>query len=236
MEAARAARQARLADLRQTKESQAEAEPSAQTSIHPFRRAISNVTSRRSRADRADEDGDGDGLGRKAQEDAMTQLAESSREGQLLRKYRNWDPRTGQARDGAWNTVTGIEDEMRNVQLSTLEQDAVARAADLNLSTLAPRKPNWDLRRHLDKRLKKLEKRDKEARLILIRQRLKAASAAPHGAQQGEGGVHANGSEDAQERLGRLAAMSTLTGLSGSSGLLAESDASDTSSDEDERD
>lgn len=89
---------------------------------------------------------------------------------------------------------------MRNVQITTLEQDRALRSADLDLATLAPRKPNWDLRRHLDKRLKKLEKRDKEARLILIRQRLKAASA-----KSEAGGVE-------------MAAMSALNGLSASSG------------------
>lgn len=67
--------------------------------------------------------------------------------------------------------------ETKNLESLTLEAEAATRGADLQLSSLAPRKPNWDLRQRLDKRLKKLERRDKEARLILIRQRVKSSAA-----------------------------------------------------------
>lgn len=59
------------------------------------------------------------------------------------------------------------------MQSTTIAADDLNRAADLDINILQPRKPNWDLRQHLDRRLKRLERRDREARLILLRQRLK---------------------------------------------------------------
>lgn len=59
-----------------------------------------------------------------------------------------------------------------------------------DLFNIAPKKANWDLRRHMDKRLKKLEKRDKEARLILIRERLKG-SRTKDGTSQQQGSARA---------------------------------------------
>lgn len=97
--------------------------------------------------------------------------------------------------------------ETANLESLTLEADATTRVAELQLSSLAPRKPNWDLRQRLEKRLKKLERRDKEARLILIRQRVKAAGktggkggaeaeVATLGALAGYGGVGSEGESD----------------------------------------
>ena len=92
--------------------------------------------------------------------------------------------------------------ETANLESLTLEADATTRAAELQLSSLAPRKPNWDLRQRLEKRLKKLERRDKEARLILIRQRVKAA-----GKTGGKGGAEAE-----------VATLGALAGYGGSEG------------------
>ncbi|CAH0391917.1 unnamed protein product [Bemisia tabaci] len=44
---------------------------------------------------------------------------------------------------------------------------------ELNLSSLAPRKPDWDLKRDVVKKLEKLEKRTQRAIAELIRDRLK---------------------------------------------------------------
>lgn len=123
MEAEHAARQARLASLRQTK-----GEPSASTSLHPFRKAISNVTTRRQRrqqqrqendddAEEEEEDDEEEARPAAKSEKAMQRLAESTTEGQLLRRFRNWDPRTGEARKGDWTTITGIEEGEHGAQL-----------------------------------------------------------------------------------------------------------------------
>lgn len=42
-------------------------------------------------------------------------------------------------------------------------------AANEDLTNIAPKRPNWDLRRDLDERLKRAERRTKEATLLLIR-------------------------------------------------------------------
>lgn len=42
-----------------------------------------------------------------------------------------------------------------------------------DLHNLAPRKPDWDLKRDVDKKLEKLEKRTQKAIAELIRDRLK---------------------------------------------------------------
>lgn len=121
MEAEHSARQARLAALRQQTKGVSSSAAST-SSLHPFRRAISNVTTRRQRrqaqqqardnADEGDEDeeDDEDAAPVVKSEKAMQRLAESTTEGQLLRRFRNWDPRTGEARRGDWTTVTGIEE------------------------------------------------------------------------------------------------------------------------------
>lgn len=44
---------------------------------------------------------------------------------------------------------------------------------EVNLATLAPRKPDWDLKRDVAKKLEKLEKRTQKAIVELIRDRLK---------------------------------------------------------------
>ena len=44
---------------------------------------------------------------------------------------------------------------------------------DVDLTTLAPRKPDWDLKRDVAKRLEKLEKKTQKAIVELIRERLK---------------------------------------------------------------
>ncbi|XP_046665710.1 coiled-coil domain-containing protein 12 [Homalodisca vitripennis] len=48
---------------------------------------------------------------------------------------------------------------------------------DLDLSNLAPRKPDWDLKRDVAKKLERLEKRTQRAIAELIRERLKSDQA-----------------------------------------------------------
>lgn len=165
MEAAHSARQARLASLRQAKEELASGSTTSSSNsakpIHPFRRAFLLTPSLRKQ---------GDPSTASTTTDAAQDLAASTVEGQLLRRFRNWDPMTGQPRDGLWNTIQGIEDEVKDVQAEALRQDEENRLKELDLKNLAPRKQNWDLRNHWEKRLKKLSRKDKEARLVLIRE------------------------------------------------------------------
>ncbi|KAL1132583.1 hypothetical protein AAG570_010535 [Ranatra chinensis] len=47
---------------------------------------------------------------------------------------------------------------------------------DLDLTSLAPRKPDWDLKRDVTKKLERLEKRTQRAIADLIRERLKSGN------------------------------------------------------------
>lgn len=164
---------------------------SSSSTIHPFRRAfllnsslrtsssarLGGLRAPRESADAsasAGADADAESAPLTAESSAR-RVAESSEEMALLRTFRNWDPMTGQPRRAIWTTATpnaaaGIEEEVKGVQAAVLAEDAQRRKQDLDLFNIAPKRANWDLKRHLDKRLKKLERRDREARLILIRE------------------------------------------------------------------
>ena len=64
------------------------------------------------------------------------------------------------------------------MDISEQVQDSVAKAKeqvleDLDFMNLAPRKPDWDLKRDIAKKLEKLEKRTSRAIGEIIRERLK---------------------------------------------------------------
>ncbi|CDW97962.1 hypothetical protein, partial [Sporisorium scitamineum] len=61
-----------------------------------------------------------------------------------------------------------VEKDVDGLQQQTIAEDERKRQEDLDLNNIAPKRPNWDLKRDLEKRLKKLERRDKEAVIILI--------------------------------------------------------------------
>lgn len=193
MEAYNVSRQARLKNLRETKDQQQDSGASSSSSaaaagssssIHPFRRAFlsSQRTSLRpsrtlkQAADDEEDEGAASAaaaaadLANPSSESSAQRLADSSAEGLLLRRFRNWDPMTGQARDGTWSTVKGIEDEVKGVQEEVLREEEARRVRELDLAGIAPKRVNWDLKRDMLKRLKKVERRDREARLILIRE------------------------------------------------------------------
>ncbi|PWN42965.1 mRNA splicing factor [Ceraceosorus guamensis] len=95
----------------------------------------------------------------------------------LVRSFRNYDRETGGLKKFKYDERPRetVEEEVKGVQEAILAMDELKRKEELDLTNIAPRKPNWDLKRDMEKRLAKLERRDKEARLILIRQRLQAA-------------------------------------------------------------
>lgn len=83
--------------------------------------------------------------------------------------------------------------EPANVQEEVKEQLESAKVTEvideLDITNLAPRKPDWDLKRDVAKKLEKLERRTQKAIAELIRERLKSrendlatiVSAAPTG-------------------------------------------------------
>ncbi|KAK0566318.1 hypothetical protein OC861_003319 [Tilletia horrida] len=92
----------------------------------------------------------------------------------IKRSFRNYDPSTGQARtrQAAPQINDTVENAVRGLQEAVIAEDDLKRQEELDLLNIAPKKPNWDLKRDMEKRLSKLERRDQEARMILIRQRI----------------------------------------------------------------
>ncbi|CDU24285.1 probable coiled-coil domain-containing protein 12 (CCDC12) [Sporisorium scitamineum] len=115
---------------------------------------------------------------RRAAEQSGTALPTTSNDASLLikRHFRNYDPITGQMKrfTSARDLPDTVEKDVDGLQQQTIAEDERKRQEDLDLNNIAPKRPNWDLKRDLEKRLKKLERRDKEAVIILIRQRIQA--------------------------------------------------------------
>ncbi|XP_050432415.1 coiled-coil domain-containing protein 12 [Adelges cooleyi] len=62
--------------------------------------------------------------------------------------------------------VAEVEDQLK-------AGETVFTVQELDLNTLAPRKPDWDLKRDIEKRMARLERRTHKAIAELIRERLK---------------------------------------------------------------
>ncbi|XP_012283412.1 coiled-coil domain-containing protein 12 [Orussus abietinus] len=87
-------------------------------------------------------------------------------------KFRSYRPQD----DGLKDRV--IEDaKVGNVEAEVQDQLSAANSKvvieELDISNLAPRKPDWDLKRDVAKKLEKLERRTQKAIAELIRTRLK---------------------------------------------------------------
>ncbi|XP_035214280.1 coiled-coil domain-containing protein 12-like [Stegodyphus dumicola] len=87
-----------------------------------------------------------------------------------------------------FRNYTPNDDDLRNNQLPKAKPESVEVEIkdhleatkpeplidEVDLSTLAPRKPDWDLKRDVAKKLEKLERRTQKAIAELIRERLKS--------------------------------------------------------------
>ncbi|KAI0748625.1 mRNA splicing factor [Daedaleopsis nitida] len=84
-----------------------------------------------------------------------------------LKKHTNTHDEDVQMEDTVEHQVDGLAENI-------IAEDAERRAQDLDLFNIAPKRPNWDLKRELDKKLAKLERKTQESIHTLIRQRLAA--------------------------------------------------------------
>ncbi|EIW51748.1 mRNA splicing factor [Trametes versicolor FP-101664 SS1] len=91
-------------------------------------------------------------------------------------KHRSFDPDTRTLKKHAQDEDVQMEDtvehQVEGLAEKIIAEDAERRAQDLDLFNIAPKRPNWDLKRELDKKLSKLERKTQEAIHTLIRQRL----------------------------------------------------------------
>ncbi|THU82884.1 mRNA splicing factor [Dendrothele bispora CBS 962.96] len=93
-------------------------------------------------------------------------------------KNRNFDPqsRTLKKRSAADDVEMEdtIEKNVQGLAEKIMAEDEGKREQELDIFNIAPKRPNWDLKRETDKKLAKLERRTQEAIHTLIRQRLAA--------------------------------------------------------------
>lgn len=95
-------------------------------------------------------------------------------------KHRNFDPETRTLRKHAGEDATDtVERAVDGLAERIIAEDAERRNQELDIFSIAPKRPNWDLKREMERKLAKLERRTQEAILQLTRQRLAA--------QQGRG-------------------------------------------------
>ncbi|GAA5951993.1 hypothetical protein JCM8115_005298 [Rhodotorula mucilaginosa] len=90
-------------------------------------------------------------------------------------KFRNYDPETGTARKHArTDDDDTVEKQVEGLAEKAILQDELQRAQELDLTNIQPKKPNWDLKRDLDRKLAKLKPKTEQAIAQLIRKRLQA--------------------------------------------------------------
>ncbi|TFK30108.1 mRNA splicing factor [Coprinopsis marcescibilis] len=93
-----------------------------------------------------------------------------------LFKARNFDPlsRTLKKRDNDVEMQDTVEKKVAGLAEMIIAEDEERRKQELDIFNIAPKRPNWDLKRDMEKKLAKLERRTQEAIHTLIRQRLAA--------------------------------------------------------------
>ncbi|KAJ7685410.1 mRNA splicing factor [Mycena polygramma] len=94
-------------------------------------------------------------------------------------KSRNFDPESRTLKKRAIipedvEMEDTVEKDVAGLAENIIAEDEERRAQELDVFNIAPKRPNWDLKREMDKKLAKLQRRTQEAIHTLIRQRLAA--------------------------------------------------------------
>uniref|UniRef100_A0A8D0KEE5 Coiled-coil domain containing 12 n=1 Tax=Salvator merianae TaxID=96440 RepID=A0A8D0KEE5_SALMN len=106
----------------------------------------------------------------------VKQLRRDSEEEEAIKhkelKLRNYTPADDELKDRVVPPAkpASVEDKVKD-QLEAAKPEPIIEEVDL--ANLAPRKPDWDLKRDVAKKLEKLEKRTQRAIAELIRERLR---------------------------------------------------------------
>ncbi|EPB87798.1 hypothetical protein HMPREF1544_05458 [Mucor circinelloides 1006PhL] len=110
-------------------------------------------------------------LGNAAQNDRTSDEAEKALK---FRSYTPNDEKLQQHVDIAKPTDIGntLETETKDFTKEALAQAAEKQKEEVDLFNLAPKKPNWDLKRDVEKKLERLDRRTQRAIYEIIRQRL----------------------------------------------------------------
>ncbi|XP_001842700.2 coiled-coil domain-containing protein 12 [Culex quinquefasciatus] len=109
----------------------------------------------------------------KRKQEASSAEAEQPAEAIPKPVFRNYRPESEEIQESALEEVqpTDVEREISS-QLELMRAPIVIE--EIDIANLAPRKPDWDLKRDVSKKLEKLERRTQKAIAELIRDRLKA--------------------------------------------------------------
>ncbi|KAG0287693.1 hypothetical protein BGZ96_008397 [Linnemannia gamsii] len=89
--------------------------------------------------------------------------------------FRNYTPANESLKDQESKITTPadigdtVEKKMEGVVEKVIQEEDEKRAKDIDIFTLAPKKPNWDLKRDIEPKLLKLEKKTRAAIIELIR-------------------------------------------------------------------
>ncbi|EGN95549.1 hypothetical protein SERLA73DRAFT_186625 [Serpula lacrymans var. lacrymans S7.3] len=92
-------------------------------------------------------------------------------------RNRNFDPESRTLRKHTRNDPLledTVEKNVEGMAQMIIAEDEQRREQELDVFNIAPKRPNWDLKREMDKKLAKLERKTQEAVHTLIRQRLAA--------------------------------------------------------------
>ncbi|KAG9226204.1 hypothetical protein CCMSSC00406_0005115 [Pleurotus cornucopiae] len=104
--------------------------------------------------------------------------ADEGSDNQTLLKTRNFDPESRTLRkhnkDDDVNMTDTVEKDVSGLVETIIAEDEQRRAQELDVFNIAPKRANWDLKREMDKKVARLERRTQEAIHTLIRQRLAA--------------------------------------------------------------
>jgi len=93
--------------------------------------------------------------------------------------FRNYGPRTPELKDFCLQRITSADIE---ALIDNEIQEAIAAAEDTEaVLAIAPKKPNWDLKRDVERKMQNLAARTDRAVVQLIRQRIKKDKAVERG-------------------------------------------------------
>ncbi|KAA1072350.1 hypothetical protein PGT21_033029 [Puccinia graminis f. sp. tritici] len=91
-------------------------------------------------------------------------------------KFRNYDPtiQGPKRHDPSEHSKETVEETVKDLMEKVKQNDEAIRSSELDLTKIQPKKPNWDLKRDLTKKLSKLEPITQAAFATLIRRRMQA--------------------------------------------------------------
>lgn len=121
---------------------------------------------------------------RKRDDNLPDELVREKEEVEAVMKYRNYDPETNAPKLGFLNDPTPADQptvETRGSELvAQTRSEDLTRAVDaapLDIATIQSRKPNWDLKRDLERKLEKVRGRQEAVVAKIVRARILASKA-----------------------------------------------------------